>query len=1532
MICQGIQPPQPGKREQDMVREAAQYYQRALDAAHVRQEGFKREQSSASDEDFSFSGSRDRVVVTQEPIRYPVRIRSEADLTRATSIIRDNLANIIQNYLFKPGTSPESQPLVSHLALDHPTIKLVGTNEREVGSRISTSGSTESKEGSSPPPLVVAAGGQTPMAPFAPVQKAPLFRSKASPQHPLSKPRSSSPGSTIQMVCLPSPHQKAELTSGMSPCVVKKEKQPFTSSSKVTGKYPARGDKRLTKSEEIVLPPFIRESHIDVPVTAEDDLTSNSSTADLGSTAEYPHPQQATTTSTGHKEKKFDAASKKSVEVDAKYVTATSKESLQIGSPTEESADIIAKNQEIALSSADRSCVTRILETVPPSDIQKADIVPSTERAMVQKMKNGAVVSTPTESISSLQDTVSLPTTSDALINSSQSVASAPKMDTIPDIAMIPPTPDTDTDSAPGTVMTSVTPDTDITPMTPDKDIAQATQGMNMTEETSETTKTPATLSNDTVLIMSDIKTPDLIQTYLDVSKEAVATNIVSKVSDADTTITSPTTSDIGRKDEGHSRVVTQAGKDEADDVYCPESVVTIVHDGCISPIVENNLSWEGSSLASESQGESIQRPRCLKDTHKLNTKSSTASESSFESLPYRMLTSQPESLTEDVSNSVSIELTRPPPETERLRAARLELIRQERIHAISLMSTVTTDSEEGQVWAASLEEQPFGSPMIENNNQETWDSPVLDSGVEVALKETCIDHSTKPQHCSPTSPTESAPESGFSSLQETVVEGSARGARSGVCLSKSKDSLDLTDGERCAGTDTFSDDMETLSSSAGEATLMESGPVSQRASPRNSVSDSVHHDSSLAVPTHEVSQHEGMREAAMSNPNLQRSSSPLVRGMSHSSTFSSSPLRRPSSATPAYSPAKRGLCSSTGGSQVGEVGGMPLMRVEEEGPQRKNLDSATDKPPNILVYAANNAEYYEKVKQTLGRCLNPDRYTIYHLTDELAFKSPWSGSTTLLVVCGDVPAHISTVFIRYLLKGGRVLSVCSDFLNMAVPLFGTVEVQEQAVVSVSYQRWNSVHLLHHQHCFHSSPRNKRFSRNTEMPSKDPTNRSAVSVEPTHVEIIDEYGGRHRLDLRVLATDDTWGAPTLLSAKVHDGQGTAVFSQVHLEHDPQASLPATSEATNQLAGSNMARLEILQELLATELSLDISSHPSIAYTPAYFLGRHELKEELLNHLQPHMVGERLQRSHTSIEFVKPGNVPKQPAHNLLPILTSACPLTFSTVKYFETLATTSLGRLVIYCEVMSSSMRVVAGNPPLVHGLVVIPTQQTHGQGRGGNVWLSPLGCAMFSIQFHFHLSSPLGQHLSFLQHLVAMSVVQAVVTLPGYNDIPLHLKWPNDIYLGSNLKIGGVVVEATTAGPQVIANVGCGVNLSNSNPTGCINDAIRQYNQEHNTELAEFEREVFLARVFNALEELIHTFQTQGPGAVQHIYYKYWLHSNAVVTVQSEHRHTQSAEVVGVDSYGFLQARLPSGETITLQPDGNSFDMMEGLVYSKVK
>ncbi|XP_068212277.1 serine-rich adhesin for platelets-like isoform X1 [Palaemon carinicauda] len=669
-----------------------------------------------------------------------------------------------------------------------------------------------------------------------------------------------------------------------------------------------------------------------------------------------------------------------------------------------------------------------------------------------------------------------------------------------------------------------------------------------------------------------------------------------------------------------------------------------------------------------------------------------------------------------------------------------------------------------------------------------------------------------------------------------------------------------------------------------------------------------------------------GLREIATSNPNLQRTGSPFVRGIPHSSSFTSSPFRRPHSSAAVFSPAKRGLTSTPDGTP-----GSQLMRVEEEGPCRKNLDNETEKPPNVLIYAANKMDYFVAIKETLKNCLNQDRYTLYQLTDEMAFKSPWSGSTTLLVVCGDVPAHISTAFIRYLLQGGRVLSICSDFLNMAVPLFGTVEVQEQAVVSVSYHQWSGVQLLHHQHCFHSSPQHKRFSREVDKPKPIPS-RSAVSVEPTHVEITDEWGGRHRLNLTILATDDTWGAPSLLSAKLQGNKGKAVFSQVHLERDPRECFGA-SEVSAKLSSSNEARLEILKDLLSTELSMDTTqTNVASLYTAAYALGRHELKQELLNHLKPHMEGQELKRPQLTIQFLSSGETPQKPDEHILPIYMNSCPMTFSTVKYFEALKTTSVGRLLIYCDVLTSSMRVTAGHPPLLNGLVVLPSQQTLGKGRGGNTWLSPLGCAMFTIQLHVTLSSTLGQHLSFIQHLIAIAMADAVREQPGYGDIPVCLKWPNDIYIGRDIKIGGVIVEASTLGNVVIANIGCGVNLSNSNPTYCINDAIRQHNKDNDDNLPELEREVFFARTFNAFEQLVEVFQKSGPEAVVQKYYKYWLHSNATVIVQNENFKSESAVITGVDNFGFLEAQLISGASITLHPDGNSFNMMEGLIYSKCR
>lgn len=138
--------------------------------------------------------------------------------------------------------------------------------------------------------------------------------------------------------------------------------------------------------------------------------------------------------------------------------------------------------------------------------------------------------------------------------------------------------------------------------------------------------------------------------------------------------------------------------------------------------------------------------------------------------------------------------------------------------------------------------------------------------------------------------------------------------------------------------------------------------------------------------------------------------------------------------------------------------------------------------------------------------------------------------------------------------------------------------------------------------------------------------------------------------------------------------------------------------------------------------------------------------------------------------------------------------------------------------------------------------------GRGRNAWLSPVGCAMFTVGLQVELSSRLGRRIPFLQHLAALAVVEAVRTLPGYEvffflsfffpalecknfqpdscslssyrlmwkereresklitdvkiysclyfqDIDLRVKWPNDIYYSNLIKLGGILVTSTLMG-----------------------------------------------------------------------------------------------------------------------------------------
>ncbi|KAG0357074.1 biotin holocarboxylase synthetase [Gamsiella multidivaricata] len=286
------------------------------------------------------------------------------------------------------------------------------------------------------------------------------------------------------------------------------------------------------------------------------------------------------------------------------------------------------------------------------------------------------------------------------------------------------------------------------------------------------------------------------------------------------------------------------------------------------------------------------------------------------------------------------------------------------------------------------------------------------------------------------------------------------------------------------------------------------------------------------------------------------------------------------------------------------------------------------------------------------------------------------------------------------------------------------------------------------------------------------------------------------------------------------------------------------------------------------------------------------------------------------------------------------------------------GNSLLYGQVVTSTQTMLDKNfglcQQLPDGFVCNATIQVSGRGRGRNSWISPPGCLQFSMVLRHPVQAA---HASavFVQYLVALAVVEGVCSLPGYEDVPLRLKWPNDIYAEAPLehpsqaqagvkpkmiKIGGVLVNSNFSGSEFLLVIGCGVNTTNPNPTTSINHLIRYHNRITGKDLALFTQESLLAQILLKFEQLHEQFlggNGRGFAQFEEMYYKRWLHSDALVTLTTMTPHRR-VRIKGVTlDYGLLktvavddQGRDIIGEEYRLQPDGNSFDMLKGLISLK--
>jgi len=106
---------------------------------------------------------------------------------------------------------------------------------------------------------------------------------------------------------------------------------------------------------------------------------------------------------------------------------------------------------------------------------------------------------------------------------------------------------------------------------------------------------------------------------------------------------------------------------------------------------------------------------------------------------------------------------------------------------------------------------------------------------------------------------------------------------------------------------------------------------------------------------------------------------------------------------------------------------------------------------------------------------------------------------------------------------------------------------------------------------------------------------------------------------------------------------------------------------------------------------------------------------------------------------------------------------------------------------------------------LIIANTQTSGRGRRGRKWVSPAGGIYISLTWPLHESLIKPQALSLVS---AISVKQS---LESWSQVPLKLKWPNDL-LVEGKKLAGILLELQTSKPTDHIVFGIGINYSLTN------------------------------------------------------------------------------------------------------------------------
>jgi BirA family biotin operon repressor/biotin-[acetyl-CoA-carboxylase] ligase len=230
----------------------------------------------------------------------------------------------------------------------------------------------------------------------------------------------------------------------------------------------------------------------------------------------------------------------------------------------------------------------------------------------------------------------------------------------------------------------------------------------------------------------------------------------------------------------------------------------------------------------------------------------------------------------------------------------------------------------------------------------------------------------------------------------------------------------------------------------------------------------------------------------------------------------------------------------------------------------------------------------------------------------------------------------------------------------------------------------------------------------------------------------------------------------------------------------------------------------------------------------------------------------------------------------------------------------------VVAETGSTNADLLARAAQLDAPLLLLAERQTAGRGRAGRSWLAAEGGALtFSLAWKF--DCPL-QALAGLPLAVGVMLAETLATL----DVPVQLKWPNDV-LKDGAKLAGVLIETQAApGGGQWAVIGVGLNL-------LMPDELEQRIGRPAAGapwLARMERETLMAALLDGLAGGLRQFAQTGFGAFSARWNRLHAWAGHTVTIVDRGAELHTGSAAGVDDSGALLLDTASGRVAVVAGD----------------